>query len=383
MYGEFMNEYKLYGNGSISLSDSLKAPLLDLDVKLTSNESVNSNDLIIYVDTDSSISEDRKSYIFTLDKPLEYSNGISDEFILTPKINGTKVELIAKVIRRVVDGLLLDVPYVEFLDYQPIIMFEGNNYITTNYSNTELSITYPKDTDEMNIFASLVLEGLNSKNRILSLDDIYFKDCFTQIEDDLINALFNKITIKCMNSTNGTFSIDCQGNMTVKTLTTEDGLVTPSSGGGVNIDDIYPVGSIYMNVNNVNPNTLFGGTWVQLQDRFLIGAGNEYIAGEVGGSKYLQEHSHSIPSLSGSTNWTGGHSHQIGADKDGYYRVPGGCYTVHSSGVPGSGYQMWTSGNGDHSHTVTTNASNTGNAGSGNAENMPPYLPVYIWKRTA
>ena len=177
-----------------------------------------------------------------------------------------------------------------------------------------------------------------------------------------------------MNSTNGTFSIDCQGNMTVKTLTTEDGLVTPSSGGGVNIDDIYPVGSIYMNVNNVNPNNLFGGTWVQLQDRFLIGAG---------GSKYLQEHSHSIPSLSGSTNWTGGHSHQIGADKDGYYRVPGGCYTVHSSGVPGSGYQMWTSSNGDHSHTVTTNASNTGNAGSGNAENMPPYLPVYIWKRIA
>lgn len=376
-----MNDYKITGNGSISVNDSLKAPLLDFDVTLTSSVSMATDDLIVYVDTSSTPSQDRKSYIFTLSQPLAYVSGVSDEFILTPILNGTRIELVAKVIRRIEEGSVLSVPYVEYLDYQPIIMFDGANYITTNYTNTLLSVTYPKSTDQMKYFVNTVLQGINNKNKVLSLDDIYFKDCFTQIEDDVINALFNKVTIKCMNSTTGAFSIDCQGNMVVKTLTTEDGPITP--GGSINIDDVYPVGSIYMNVNNVNPNTLFGGTWVALQDKFLIGAGNEYTAGVTGGSKYLQAHSHSIPSLSGSTGNAGGHTHQIGADRDAYYKSTGSCYSVHNTGPSGAGYLINTTTVGDHSHTVTTNASNTGSAGSGNAENMPPYLPVYIWKRTA
>ena len=376
-----MNDYKLTGNGSITLSDSIKAPLLDLSVKLTATEVMSTDDLIVYVDTSSTATQNRKSYIFTLSSPLAYVSGVSDEFVLTPIINGTRIELVAKVIRRISEGILLDVPYVEYLDYQPIIMFEGANYITTNYTNTLLAITYPKNTDQMKYFVNTVLQGINNKNKVLSLDDIYFKDCFTQIEDDLINALFNKITIKCMNSTTGAFSIDCQGNMVVKTLTTEAGPITP--GGNIDIDDIYPVGSIYMNVNNTNPSSLFGGTWVALQDRFLIGAGNEYTAGTVGGSKYLQSHSHSIPALSGWTGAAGGHTHQIGADKDAYYKSTGSCYSVHNTGPSGAGYLINTTGVGDHSHSLTTNASTTGSAGKGNAENMPPYLPVYIWKRTA
>jgi hypothetical protein len=46
---------------------------------------------------------------------------------------------------------------------------------------------------------------------------------------------------------------------------------------------IYPVGSIYMSVNNVSPETFMGGTWEQIKDTFLLSAGDTYTAGATGG----------------------------------------------------------------------------------------------------
>lgn len=46
----------------------------------------------------------------------------------------------------------------------------------------------------------------------------------------------------------------------------------------------YPVGSIYMSVNNINPSNFFGGTWEQIKDQFLLCAGSTYEAGTTGGS---------------------------------------------------------------------------------------------------
>ena len=155
-------------------------------------------------------------------------------------------------------------------------------------------------------------------------------------------------------------------------------------------DLIYPVGSIYMSVNSTSPEVLFGGTWEQIQGKFLLGMSSSYPAGSTGGEAThtlteaeIPSHRHSIPSLSGSAASDGAHTHN----------VSGGAGSGGSSaGLEsyGSGYSSFrTISNaaqsaGSHTHTVTTTASNTGYTGSGSAHNnMPPYLSVYIWKRTA
>lgn len=150
--------------------------------------------------------------------------------------------------------------------------------------------------------------------------------------------------------------------------------------------DVYPVGSIYMSVNSTSPATLFGGTWEQLKDRFLLAAGSTYSAGGTGGSATMA-HTHTIS-----------HTHNL--DSNGYAKM-----TLYSSGGDvsyreKSGVTAWTanfrvtgSGGAGSStslsstygaelggRTAGSSAANTGAAS--NTDNMPPYLTVYMWKRT-
>lgn len=124
-----------------------------------------------------------------------------------------------------------------------------------------------------------------------------------------------------------------------------------------NINAIYPVGSIYMSVNSTSPATLFGGTWQRIEERFLLGASATYGAGSTGG-----EASH-ILSLAEMPV----HSHPLG---------PGVQFV--GSGEP----RTW---NIDSSTQQNYAAYGTTAGAGGNAShnNMPPYLSVYIWKRTA
>ena len=59
------------------------------------------------------------------------------------------------------------------------------------------------------------------------------------------------------------------------------------------LDKAFPIGSIYMNINNTNPADLFGGEWELLKDRFLIGAGGSY-SGAGGSMSKTFSHIHSL-----------------------------------------------------------------------------------------
>lgn len=123
------------------------------------------------------------------------------------------------------------------------------------------------------------------------------------------------------------------------------------------LDKAYPVGSIYMSVNSTNPQNLFGGTWVQIKDRFLLAAGTTYKAGATGGEATHTLTVDEIPN----------HQHVL------WYPNEGGEQSA-AIGYPEAGSK----------NTWYAEASKTGGAGGGAAHNnMPPYLSVYVWKRTA
>lgn len=125
----------------------------------------------------------------------------------------------------------------------------------------------------------------------------------------------------------------------------------------INFNLIYPVGSIYMSTVNVDPGTIFGGTWERLKDKFLLGAGDTYTAGDTGGEATHKLTVDEMPSHTHSLK--GGSSSSL----NDYFGGSTADYGIYSGG---------TSQPGD-------NITNTGGGSSHN--NMPPYLVVYMWRR--
>lgn len=207
---------------------------------------------------------------------------------------------------------------------------------------------------------------------------------------------------------------------------------------GIQIDNIYPIGSIYISVSSTNPGSLIGGTWESIGGRFLIGANSTYTAGTTGGNAVMA-HTHEIPALtsggpsantSGATTLTTAmipaHTHDKGT-----YSITGmiRCYSEYNkgntsydtNGVSGAFYfrtgtdteygtttnmasgsndavrnvqfqanRSWSGASGStgsgnsHTHTLSSHTHSTTATTSGaasNTDNMPPYLAVYMWKR--
>ncbi len=193
----------------------------------------------------------------------------------------------------------------------------------------------------------------------------------------------------------------------------------------------WPVGSVYLSTSASNPSGTLGGTWVQVQDAFLIGAGGTFTyTGSVVANASTHthtvadttadgSHTHTLPSPS---NSTGAHTHSAGTS--------GGSNVSHSHSSVGTGYgtsfsgtssdsviqsgsgtegtashshsmtgdASYTSGEsshthslpdyvsgGGHTHTVTTVSGSThSHTVSPSSENhLPPWMAFYVWRRTA
>lgn len=78
---------------------------------------------------------------------------------------------------------------------------------------------------------------------------------------------------------------------------------------------IYPVGSLYWSSKSTNPASLFGGTWVQIKDRFVLACGDTYTSvGVTGGASTVTLSVSNMPSHSHSFTPSGSvssHSHSF------------------------------------------------------------------------
>lgn len=109
-----------------------------------------------------------------------------------------------------------------------------------------------------------------------------------------------------------------------------------------------------MSVNAANPSTLFGGTWQRIQGRFLFAADSKHAAGTTGGE---EKHKLTVDEMPSHSHTIKGAAHPNTAN-----------FSHVALGEAGSRY-----------NTVSINET----GGDQPHNNMPPYLAVYIWKRTA
>ena len=134
--------------------------------------------------------------------------------------------------------------------------------------------------------------------------------------------------------------------------------VAGGGSGGISMQDVYPIGSVFMSMNSTNPATSLGfGTWSAVQGKFLVGVSSETefnTAGKTGGAKTVTLSTANMPS----------HNHSISGISQGALLAPN----------LGS----------DADVIVPSGSMSTGYSGSGTAHNnLPPYFAIYIWTRTA
>ena len=153
------------------------------------------------------------------------------------------------------------------------------------------------------------------------------------------------------------------------------------------INRIYPVGAFWITTSYDSPASLFGGSWEQITDRFLIGAGGRYGRGSTGGKDSVKLAANQIPTL----------SMQVGLTSAGYVNSnkviqsfimnnkigPLGNEGMESKGCSGDPSDKQP---GASDYGVGYRASSLVryyNSNQASVPTNPPFYACYIWRRTA
>ena len=350
-----LTNQKKQGQNKITTLNALNAALFS--IKICPQEGViapDSNQLVISVGDKYAVlgspKGEYKNYVYNLSKPLCYSDTDYGEF-------HQEVEVIDNeyVVKAYVEWSNDDGTTIEELEPNDIILFKNNNIVSTNYQNVDIELIYPTYDDFNKYYTNTLTYNSDKKaNKSLTMNDLYFKDSFTKTGNE-INEEIDNLNVKCITSKNNKFSLDSDGNLTVNSITSNENK-------NLNITEIcnviYPIGSVYISINDIEPSSLFGGTWEKLEDRFLLASGKTYTNGNIGGEATHKLTIDEMPS----------HTHTLYIDAKGT-TIPA-WHTRH----------LFVQNDSPH-EAQPNNLTSTGNSQPHN--NMPPYLVVNMWKRTA
>ena len=148
----------------------------------------------------------------------------------------------------------------------------------------------------------------------------------------------------------------------------------------------WPVGSVFISVNDTNPSTLLGGgTWQKIEDCFLLASGRKAL-GATGGEETVTLSVNQIPSHnhggtfsgSGTTSSAGSHSHTVEV-----WYPDGTSYQYGENSNGGWRGSVNTSSSGSHTHTFSVSGNINNQGGGQSHNNMPPYRVVSVWQRIA
>jgi len=247
----------------------------------------------------------------------------------------------------------------------------------------------------MALESATYIDGLNASNPVAS-DAINTADDHLRLIKSTIKATFPNINAPVTVTPAQLNDVVNKAPLASPALTGTPTAPTASSGTNTTqiattafvtaaLQAVYPVGSIYINAtNSTNPGTLLGfGTWT------AFGAGRVPVgfnasdplfdtAEETGGSKdaIVVSHTHTLTDeghfhTTDGTN--GGNNHPVRAGFDAPIDARSNSANSDDAHYPG----------GQRTGSASTGITLASTGSSGTNANLPPYITVYMWKRTA
>ena len=151
-------------------------------------------------------------------------------------------------------------------------------------------------------------------------------------------------------------SIKIEGEGSKENVFSDSDSGMPLWNGAPLLNLVYPVGSIYWSSNNTNPGTLFGGTWAQIKDKFILAAGDSYTNGATGGAATVTLTVSNMPSHKHGFTPSG----KVGSHKHSF--TPSGTVSSHNHTGP------------SHSHGLKNG---TANVATSTSTSITHYISQY------